>query len=122
MMPPAPRAAAGFPPLDVELGLLPKQRRTPRLEEMLARFGTCHDFAEAADQFTFVTGVPLSEATARRRTYAAGRAALAQEAAALAQIERDLPAPPVTPQRVQMSVDATTVPLVGGRWTEVKLA
>jgi hypothetical protein len=121
-MPPAPPAGAGFSPLDVELALLPKQRRTPRLEEMLARFGTGHDFAAAADQFTFVTGVPVSEATARRRTYAAGGAALAQEEAELAQIERDLPAPPVTPERMQLSVDATTVPLVGGAWTEVKLA
>jgi hypothetical protein len=102
--------------------LLPKQRRTPRLEALLARFGTCHDFAEAADQFTFVTGVPLSEATARRRTYAAGETALAVEAAAVAQIERELPAAPVPAHRVQCSVDATKVALVGGGWTAIKLA
>ena len=120
-MRPAPPAGAGLSPLDTELGLRPGQRRTPRLEEILARFGTCSDFAEAAAQFTFVTGVPLSEATARRQTYAAGAAALAQEEAELQQIERDLPPPEVTPQRVQLSVDATKVPLVGGEWTDVKL-
>jgi hypothetical protein len=89
---------------------------------VLARLGTCHDFAEAADQFTFLTGVPLSEATARRRTYAAGRTALAQEEAALAQIERERPAGPVPAHRLQVSVDATKVALVGGAWTEIKLA
>jgi hypothetical protein len=89
---------------------------------MLARFGTCHDFAQAAEQFTFVTGVPLAEATARRRTYAAGAAALAQEETELQQIERDLPTPVADAPRMQLSVDATTVPLVGGAWTDVKVA
>src|SRR5579859_3115171 len=121
-MPPAPPAGAGFSPLDAELGLLPAQRRTPRLEELLARFGTCHDFALAADQFTFVTGVPLSEATARRRTYAAGTAALALEEGELHQVERELPTPVASAPRMQLSVDATKVPLVGGVWTDVKLA
>jgi hypothetical protein len=66
--------------------------------------------------------VPLSEATARRRTYAAGTAALAQEEADLVQIERELPTPVASAPRMQLSVDATKVPLVGGVWTDVKLA
>lgn len=120
-MPPAPPAGAGFSPLDDEVGLLPGLRRTPRWEQLLARFGTCQDFGAAADQFTFVTGVPVSAATARRRTYAAGTAGLAVDVEEMAQIERDLPTSGQGAPRMPISRDATTVPLVGGAGTAVKL-
>ncbi len=68
------------------------------------------------------TGVGVSTSTARRRTYAAGEAALRLEARDLHQLEAAPPPLVQTPQVLQLSVDATTVQLVGGDWTEVKLA
>src|SRR5438067_6175811 len=121
-MPPAPAAGAGFSPLDAELGLLPRHRFTPRVEGLLARLGSAVDFAEAAAVLELALGVRVSEATQRRRTYAAGAAALAVEEAELRRVEEELPAAAAPPERLQLSLDATTVPLVRGAWTEVKLA
>jgi hypothetical protein len=87
------------------------------VEELLARLGSAVPFAEARDLLQLVLGVAVSEATLRRRTYGAGQAALAVEAAEAARAPTDPP-----PARVQLGLDATTVPLVGGAWTEVKLA
>jgi hypothetical protein len=104
------------------LGLLPNHRFTPCVEELLARLGSAVPFAEARDLLRLVLGVRVSEATLRQRTYAAGEAALAVEQAALA---RALAAPGTAaapPDVAQLSVDATKVPLVGGGWTDVKLA
>jgi hypothetical protein len=68
------------------------------------------------------TGVVCSKSTARRRTYAAGQAALALEDRERHQIEAD--PTPLRPMAavMQLSVDATKVQLVGGEWTDVKLA
>jgi hypothetical protein len=68
MMQPVPSAGAGFSPLDVELGLLPNHRFTPRVEEVVARVGASLPFAEAADLLHGVGGVQVSEATQRRLT------------------------------------------------------
>ena len=64
----------------------------------------------------------VSESTQRRLTYAAGGAAVAVEDAEVTRMEREVPATPVPPGRQQISVDATTVPLVGGPWTDAKVA
>jgi hypothetical protein len=104
------------------LGLLPNHRFTPRVEELLARLGSAVTFAEARDLLRLVLGVQVSAASLRQRTYAAGAAALAVARAALA---RALAAPGTAaapPDMAQLSVDATKVPLVGGGWTDVKLA
>ena len=101
---------------------MPRHRFTPRVEELLARLGPALDFAEAAAVLTLALGVRVSEATQRRRTYAAGTAALAVEEAELRRVEEELPVAAAPPERLQLSLDATTVPLVGGAWTEVKLA
>jgi hypothetical protein len=101
---------------------LPRRRFTPRVEELLARLGHTVDFAEAAEVLELAVGVRVSEATQRRRTYAAGTAALAVEEAELRRVEEELPVAVAPPERLQLSLDATSVPLVGGAWTEVKLA
>ena len=121
-MPPASSADGGFSPLDAELGLLPNHRFTPRVEELLARLGGTVGFAEAAALLHLVLGVTVSEATVRQRTYAAGEALLAVEAAALDQALRAPTSAAVPPERLLVSLDATKVPLVGGAWTDVKLA
>lgn len=104
------------------MALLPKQRFTPRVAEGLARLSQAVEFDEAVALLAALLGVRLSERTARRRAYAAGEAALVVEAAACRRVERDLPVCPAPPALAQVSLDATTVPLVGGTWTEVKLA
>lgn len=121
-MPPVSTADTGFSPLDAELALLPNHRFTPRVEEVVARLGATVPFAEAAALLHSVLGVQISEPTVRRVTYAAGAAAVAVEEAEVTRIERDVPPVPVQPERLQLSVDATKVPLVGGAWTDAKLA
>jgi hypothetical protein len=79
------------------------------------------DFAEAAAVLQALVGVVVSEATVRRHTDAAGEAALAVEAAELAPVATAAPAGTSRPKRMQLSIDATKVPLVGGQGTDVKL-
>ena len=67
-------------------------------------------------------GVQLSATTLRRQTYAAGTAALAVEEVAL-QAALAMPVVhPAPPALLQLSIDATKVPLLHGAWTDVKLA
>ena len=104
------------------MGLLPNHRFTPRVEDVLTRLSATVAFAEATTLLADLLGVAVSPASARRFTHAAGTAALAVEAADRAEVEATCPAPPVHPDRLQLSIDATKVPLVGGEWTDVKLA
>jgi hypothetical protein len=92
------------------------------VEALAARLGSTVDFAEAAALLELAVGVRMGVTTLRRCTYAAGVAALAVEAEALAQAMQ-APARAARPPAVlQVSLDATKVPLVGGGWTDVKLA
>ena len=111
-----------FSPLDAELGLAPAQRYTPRVEEALVQLAVETTFGRAVKLLGRLTGVVSSTATARRRTYAAGTAALAVEAAACRAVEAMPPAVIPSAAVLQVSLDATTVQLVGGEWSEVKLA
>lgn len=102
--------------------MLPNHRFSPRVEELAARLGSAVPFAEAAELLLLAVGVCMGATAVRERTYAAGEAALAVEAAALAQAMQ-APARAARPPAVlQVSIDATKVPLVGGGWTDVKLA
>jgi hypothetical protein len=64
--------------------------------------------------------VPLSEATVRRHTEAAGAAYAAVQAAEAERLERTAPAPPAGPAVQQVSADGAMVPLLGGEWAEAK--
>ena len=114
-----PSVAWGFFPLDEELGLVPGHL-TPRLQESLTRLGTWMPFGRAVKELEFFTGVPISEATVRRRAEQAGAAYVAEQTAEVAELERTLPVPPKGPERLMLSVDGAFVQLVGGEWTEVK--
>jgi hypothetical protein len=113
---------AGFSPLDAELGLAPQQRYTPRVEEALVELSVETTFGRAVQLLRRLTGVGCSRTTARRRTYAAGDAALVLEEEERRQIEADPPSVTKTNEVLQLSADATKVQLVGGEWTDVKLA
>src|SRR5260370_36112139 len=121
-MAPAPSVGAGFSPLDAELGLVGQQRYSPRVEETLVQLAAETTFGKAVRLLQRFTGVQTSAATARRRTYAAGEAALAVEAAEQAQVLADPPPVERTSVWLQLSIDATKVQLVGGLWTDVKLS
>src|SRR5258706_2388190 len=70
-MAPARPVGWGFFPLDEELGLL-AGNLTPHQQKSLVRLCVQMPFAEASEQLTSITGVQVSEATARRQTLAVG--------------------------------------------------
>jgi hypothetical protein len=112
--------ARGFSPLDEELALLPGEL-TPSLVESLVRLGAWLPFTPAATLLGHFSQVAVSEATARRRTEQAGAAYVAVQAAEVERLEQERPAAPAGPAIQLLSVDGAMVPLVGGRWGEVKL-
>jgi len=91
------------------------------LQESVARLGTWVPFARAAELLAHFAHTTISEPTVRRTTEAAGAAYVAVQAATLAALEREAPAPPPGPPLLQLSADGAMVPLVGrGAWAEVK--
>jgi hypothetical protein len=89
---------------------------------MLARLGTWVPFGRAQREFAWFTGVEVSEPTARRRTEAAGAAAVDLHEAEVARLEAEQPPPPAGPRVQLLSADGAMVGLVGGAWGEVKTA
>ena len=108
-----------FSPLDDELELLPGSL-TPSLQEDLVRLGTWMPFERAAQELHHFRWADVSRPTAERLTEASGAAYVAQQAAEVERIERELPAAPAGPRQQFLSVDGAMVPLVGGEWAEVK--
>lgn len=68
-----------------------------------------------------LTGVQVSEATARRWTETSGAAALAVQTEQAETIRGDLPPAPPGAERLLLSADGAFVPLLHGDWAEVKL-
>lgn len=118
-MPAARPVAAGFFPLDEELGLVPGVL-TPRLHERLVRLGTWLPFRPAAPMLAVFTGVTVGEATARRQTEGAGAADVARHDAEVTRLERETPEPPPGPAVQPVTVDGALVPLRHAEWGEVK--
>lgn len=87
----------------------------------LARLGATLPFAQAAALVGELTGIPVSASTVRRQTEAVGATAVAAAEVEVARLERETPAPPTRPARLVLGADGAMVPLVGGRWGEVKL-
>jgi hypothetical protein len=92
----------------------------PRTLEGLVRLAARMPFAQAAEELAFFWGVVVSAETARRVSEGAGAAARAVEAAETARVAKERPAPPPGPALLQVSVDGAMVPLIGGKWAEVK--
>lgn len=87
----------------------------------LARLGATLPFAQAAAVVRDLTGLPVSASTVRRQTEALGATAVLRAEVEVAGLERETPAPPTRPAQVVLGADGAMVPLVGGRWGEVKL-
>jgi hypothetical protein len=91
------------------------------LQEGLVRLSThIPSFAKAAREFAFWTQIKLHRTTASRISEAAGATAVAIETEAAEQLLHTHPLAPHGPDRVVLSVDGAYVPLVGGRWAEVR--
>lgn len=118
-MPPAPRAARGFFPLDDELALS-GSRFSPRLVEGITRLGAEMPFGRAVETLAFFTGVEMGVETARGLVEGAGAALVELEEAEVEQLERTHEQPPLGAPMQQVSVDGAMVPLIGGEWAEVK--
>lgn len=133
-MAPAPPVGWGFFPLDEELGLL-SGNLTPHQQKSLVRLCVQMPFAQASEQLTAITGVQVSEATARRQTLAVGEAYETVQTAQAqpvkgkqrgrcrcrgCQLPRESRHPKKTTARLVISSDGAFVPLVGGVWEEVK--
>lgn len=118
-MPAARPVAAGFSPLDEELGLLPGAL-TPTLQAHLSRLGSQLSFAATARELGALKGVHVAASTARRRTQADGAVLAAWEATEAARVLAEAPPPPPGPPKQQVSVDGAMVGLVDGSWREVR--
>ena len=90
------------------------------LEQGLARLCSVLPFAQAAEHLAFFWGVQVSASTARRHAEAVGAAYVAVQEAELQQLEQACPVPPAGPPLQQVSADGAMVPLVGGKWAEVR--
>ena len=66
------------------------------------------------------TKVKVSEPTVRRNTEGAGKAYVELQTAEVERLRKEMPESPEGPEVQQLSVDGAMVPLVGGRWAEVK--
>lgn len=64
--------------------------------------------------------VQVSISTVRRLTESHGAAYVAVQTAEVEEIEQQMPLPPKGPDKQLLSVDGAMVPLVGGKWAEVK--
>jgi hypothetical protein len=89
--------------------------------EGLVRLSSWVPFRRATALLAELTGVQVSEATARRWTEEAGVGWEEVQTAQAEQIRHDLPEPDQPVERLLMSADGAFVPLVRGEWAEVKL-
>jgi hypothetical protein len=108
----------GFFPLDDQLGLVAGSL-TPCSQDHLVHLAVWMPFEQAVRTLDRLTGVHISEATARRQTYRAGEATLAvQEAPTSDHAPTSAEATPGS--KMIVSADGAMVPLVKGVWAEVK--
>lgn len=87
------------------------------------RLGAELPFAAAADLLARCTGTRISAATVRRLTVAGGQTLRQLELDFTATVEAGTAAAAAAPREpLQLSVDGSMVPLVGGEWREVRVA
>jgi hypothetical protein len=96
---------------------------SPWLRELAVRLGAELPFATAAELLERCTGTRISAATIRRLTQASGTVVRQLELDFTRRVGTGTAPLPSTPQEpLQLSVDGSMVPLVGGEWREVRVA
>ncbi len=109
-----------FFPLDRELELLPGSL-TPRLYEQVVRLSSWMPFAPAAEMVGVLTGATISKETARRLSEKAGAVQVVLETESVERMERgEIQLTEKPAAKLAMSVDGAMIPLIGGKWAEVK--
>jgi hypothetical protein len=94
---------------------------SPYLREQLTRLGTwIPSFARAAELLEVFTGVCVSAAGMRRQTEEAGAMYVQHQEAEVARLKEAGGVEPQGPEQLVISADGATIPLVGGKWAEVK--
>lgn len=106
-------------PLDEALGLL-TGRYTPRLQEVMTRWGSKMPFQEAVEEVGECYHTAVSEPTCRRVTYRSGEAAEAIVQLTVEQLEKEAPDPKRAPDTMLVSADGSFIHLTTGEWREVK--
>lgn len=86
----------------------------------MVRLGAWMPFEPGSGMIDHFTKVTLSEPTVRRNTEASGKAYVEVQAAEVERLKKEMPEPPEGPEVQQISVDGAMVPLVKGRWAEVR--
>jgi hypothetical protein len=112
-------ADKGFFPLDEELELLPGLL-TPHGHECLVRLAGWMPFKKAAQMFEDLMGIPVSRSISEKYSEAAGAAYVELQTEEVEHVEPDLPVVAEGADKLQMSADGAMVPLVHGRWAEVR--
>ena len=109
----------GFFPLDEELELLPGSL-TPHGHECLVRLGSWMPFGQAARMLEDFLGIRVSRGISRRYTEAAGAVYVQLQTEEVERLEAEMPPAAQGAEKVQISVDGATVPLLHGVWAEVR--
>lgn len=109
----------GFFPLDRELALLPG-KLTPQGHEQLVRLSGWMPFAKAVEVFADFMGVQVSQVVAENYTEVAGAAYVQMQEEEVRELEREMPEPTARADKLQISADGARVPLLHGRWAEVR--
>lgn len=109
----------GFFPLDEELKLIPSNL-TPYGHEILVRLSAWMPFEKAAELFGALMQIEISKSQVRRYTEGAGAAYVEIQNEEVERIEKESPAAGRGGEKMEISVDGATVPMVHGIWEEVK--
>jgi hypothetical protein len=115
----ARNADRGFFPLDEELGLLPG-KLTPHGHENLVRLAGWMPFEQAVKLYKDLMGTKVSRIVSQKYAEEAGGAYEEIQQAEESRLEKEMPEPTGTAEKLQVSADGAMVPLVHGIWAEVK--
>jgi len=86
----------------------------------MVRLGAWMPFTPGSAMIDHFIKVTVSESKVRRTTEGAGEAYVEVQTAEVERLRREMPESPEGPALQQLSVDGAMVPLVKGRWAEVK--
>jgi hypothetical protein len=109
----------GFFPLDEELELLPGIL-TPYGHEILVRLAGGMPFEKAAEMFEEFMQITVSQSLCQRYTEEAGALYEKMQDKEVEQLEKKMPSAPAGAEKMQISADGAMVPLIHGKWAEVR--
>ena len=109
----------GFFPLDEELELLPGIL-TPYGHECLVRLSGWMPFGEAAEIMAEFMRIRVGRSLCQRYTEEAGEIYEQMQNQEVERLEKKMPVAPAGAEKMQISADGAMVPLLHGKWEEVR--